>query len=320
MRIGLDVVGGDLAPTAAFDGAVAACAARPDIELILYGPEAEVEPLLAALSGQPPANLGLVHCPDIIAMDAHPAQAMRLQPHSSISVGLQHLKAGKLDAFISAGNTGALTVGSVYLLELYPGIHRPCIAGFYPTNDGYSLLLDCGANTDVKPDYLLEFAYLGSAYMREVYHIARPRVALISVGHEPSKGNQIVKQAHALLAQHTDTLNFIGNVEGWDLNRNTADVYVCDGITGNLITKLLESFYPYLKQYAPDNQQLEKINFEYIGGLPLLGVRGNVLIGHGSSTALAFENMVYRAAELSSSELLTRMPSLLEGLASRATS
>lgn len=317
MRIGLDVMGGDDVPKIPLLGAKAFCAEYPDVHLVLYGQMDVMEAGLKEL-GPMPANTSMVHCPQVIGMDEHPAIAIKQKPDSTIAVGLADVRKGKLDAFASAGNTGAVTAGSVLILELLEGLHRPTIGGIYPNNGTYSLLIDCGANTDSKPEYLLEFAYIGQAYMKAVYGMAKPRVGLLNIGHEHTKGNNLTREAYKLLNDHKDHLNFVGNVEGWDINRQNADVFVCDGFTGNVLTKMIESYYEYLSATLPAGLDLEFLNFERVGGLPLLGVKGNVMIGHGSSTPFALQNMLRRTRELVESRLLQKLPGELSGLTNTA--
>ncbi|MBX3102413.1 MAG: phosphate acyltransferase [Bacteroidetes bacterium] len=314
MRIGLDAMGGDFAPRSPVQGALAVLPALPaDVQLVLYGQRAAIEAEAASAGGVPP-GIELVDCPEVVLMEDHPALAMRQKPHSSIAVGLQHLAEGRLDAYISAGSTGAVTVGSIQILKLFEGLHRPAIAGVYPVEDKQVLILDCGANTDSKPEYLVEFAYIGHAYMKAVYGLENPRVGLLNIGEEPSKGNQLAKETHAMLQKHGHTLNFVGNVEGWDLNRYAADVFVCDGFTGNILMKMVEGYYPYLKKILPYTPELEQLNFERVSGLPLLGVQGNVIIGHGSASPQSIGHLVHNAQDLVRSGLVTSLPPLVSGI------
>jgi len=320
MRIGLDIMGGDYAPRNAVQGAIEALPHLPEnVQLVLYGQADRLQAEAADLGGVP-AAFEVVDCPEVVLMEDHPALAMRQKPQSSIAVGLQQLSEGKIDAYISAGSTGAVTVGSIQLLKLFDGLHRPAIGGVYPVMDKHVFILDCGANTDSKPEYLLEFAYIGHAYMKAMYGIENPRIGLLNIGEEPSKGNLLAKETYQLLQKHSHTLNFIGNVEGWDLNRYTADVFVTDGFTGNIIMKLVEDYYHYLKKLLPPSKELELLNFERVSGVPLLGIKGNVIIGHGSASPKAFGHLIQNAIDLVNSGISTSLPPLVSGIWKASTS
>jgi glycerol-3-phosphate acyltransferase PlsX len=308
-------MGGDFAPNSPIQGALDALPGLAQgMSLVLYGQEPVLRQTAESMGGIPDA-IEVVHCPEVVLMEDHPALSMRQKPQSSISVGLQHLAAGKIDAFISAGNTGAATVGSIQILKLFPGLHRPAIGGVYPVGKAFSLILDCGANTDSKPEYLVEFAYIGHAYMKAVYGIEKPRIGLLNIGEEPSKGNMLARETYAILEKHQHALNFVGNVEGWDLNRHAADVYVCDGFTGNIILKMVEGNYPYMKKVLPYSPELDEyFNFERVAGVPLLGVQGNVIIGHGNASPQAIQYLISHAEDLVRSQLVSLMPELVAGI------
>lgn len=313
MRIGIDVMGGDYAPLAPLKGCLKALSKLDkNTQIVLFGSKKEILQNDFKDSVINYVNLGkydIVDCPEIIQMYDHPAEAIKRKPSSSIVVGLQAHKNGEIDAFISAGNTGAMLVGSVLILGKISGLQRPTISALYPLPSGFSLICDVGANLDCKPEHLKDFAVLGSIYMKAVFHIDKPRVALLNVGEEKGKGNQQVKEAYELL-ENTEGIHFIGNAEGRDINRHLADVYVCDGFVGNILLKFGESFYDLFRKLKGDDLGiLQKFNFEAYGGTPFLGINGNVMIGHGISSEFAFENMILKAEELVNSQLVQKIKS-----------
>ncbi len=310
MRIGLDVMGGDFVPQAPIAGVASVLPVLPaDAQLVLLGDQAVITAELARQGiAIDPSRVQIVHAPSVIGMHEHAAKAFTAKQDSSIAVGIGLVKQGKLDAFISAGNTGAMLVGSVIALGTIEGVLRPTIGAFYPSKSGYAMFCDVGANTDCKPEMLVQFGMLGSVFMREVMHIDNPRVALLNIGEEPTKGNQVAQAAYQLFDAQRDRLNFIGNAEGRDMNRSMADVYVCDGFTGNILLKFGESFYDLMKEKLPHDEHVEEFNFERVGGLPILGVKGNIIVGHGISSPLAFHNMILRAADI----VHTQLPAKIE--------
>jgi glycerol-3-phosphate acyltransferase PlsX len=248
-------------------------------------------------------------------MDENPARAVVQKSDSTINVGIQALKEGQIDAFISAGNTGAVVAASVLKLGNLPGVSRPTLGAFYPYGDNhYSLICDVGANVDCKPEHLVQFALLGTVYMRAVMGIPNPRVALLNIGEEPSKGNLLAQQAYALL-QENPYINFVGNAEGRVLPKGFADVYVTDGFVGNILLKFGESLYELLREKVPPNPVLERLNYENIGGLPFLGTRGNIIIGHGISSPKAFRNMIFRALAIAKVNLSERIAEAFQAYA-----
>jgi len=307
MRIGLDVLGGDFAPKACIEGALMALALLdPQTELVLIGDNAQTESLLQELGSS--HTFQMIHAPDVIGMDEHPAKAFTQKTNSSIVAGMVAAKKGEIDAFISAGNTGAMLVGAVLTLGVVEGLHRPTIGALYPCKGHYSFVCDVGANAECKPEMLLDFAVLGDMFMREVMGVQNPRVALINIGEEKSKGTPLVQQAYQLLEQ--SGLNFVGNAEGRDLNKHFADVYVTDGFTGNVLLKFGESFYDLMKEKISNDAEVEAFNYENIGGTPFLGVKGNILIGHGISSPLAFKQMILRAQEIVRSGICQKIAEL----------
>lgn len=310
-RIVLDAMGGDYAPQATVAGAVEA--ARDGITVVLVGIEEQVRAELARAEGPTP-NIEVVHAPEVVAMGDHDARATVRRRDTSIAVGVELVRDGSADAFISAGNTGASLAVSLMRLGRLPGIERPAIGILLPTPRGVLLLLDGGANADARPAHLLQWARLGSSYMRTVRGLAEPEVALLNIGEEATKGSQVTVEAYGLLA--ASGLHFIGNVEGRDLPRRPADVVVTDGFTGNTVLKLAEGMSSMLFQELRDaaSQSLrarlggllirpvarrmrDRLDYRVYGGAPLLGLQGTVYIGHGPSDARAIGNAIRRADE-----------------------
>ena len=292
MRIGIDVMGGDFAPEQTIQGVILASKELPEnIRLVLFGEKNKIISCLRS-SNADESKFDIVHCPEVIGMADHPTKAIQQKPDSSISKGFQFLKEGKINSFASAGNTGAMLVGSMFSVKVVPGIMRPAIASLLPKeNGGWGLILDVGVNADCKPEVLQQFAVLGSIYAQNILNINLPKVALLSIGEEEEKGNLLVKETHQLL-KATDEINFIGNVEGRDLFNNKADVIVCDGFTGNVILKEAESFYSMIKKRSIKDAYFDRFDYEDYGGTPILGINSTVIIAHGISKAKAIKNMI----------------------------
>lgn len=316
MRIGLDAFGGDYAPQNPLQGVALALPELPNqIEIVLIGPESELRTQARQLHIPLEPPITLLHADEVIEMHENPSRSIVQKPNSSISVGIQALKEKKVDAFISAGNTGAVVAASVLKLGNLPGVSRPTLGAFYPYNENkYSLICDVGANVDCKPEHLVQFAQLGSVYMQAVMGIAQPRVALLNVGEEPSKGNLVAQQAYALLQQHSG-IHFVGNAEGRVLTHGFADVYVTDGFVGNILLKFGESLYELLREKVPPNPILERMNYENIGGLPFIGTQGNIVIGHGISSPKAFRNMIRVAASIVQARLTEKIAAAFKAYA-----
>lgn len=310
MRVALDGMGGDRAPEVAVQAALDLIR-DTDIEIALLGPQDTLRPLIGGQSMPP--GLSLHHAPDVVAMDDHPSVAMRQKRSSSIALGMQLVRSGEAQAFVSAGNTGAVMAHALLDLGRLPGVDRPALAAPFPTQRGVTLLLDVGANADARPSYLVQFAQMGVAYARSALGIAEPRVGLLNIGEEPGKGSQFAREAHELLA--AAGLTFIGNVEGKDLPRGLADVVVTDGFTGNVALKVAEgvaesligslrsallSRWHYKLAAAvlrPAFRDLaRRLDYSEYGGAPLLGVQGVVIIAHGRSDRRAISNAVRAAA------------------------
>ncbi|MEI6488230.1 MAG: phosphate acyltransferase PlsX [Bacteroidota bacterium] len=292
MKIGIDIMGGDYAPQATVSGAVLAYKELPkEVKIVLIGDEAQILAELAKL-GADPANFEIVNAPEVIGMGEHPTKAFTQKPNSSIVVGFHLLKEGKIDAFASNGNTGAMLIGCMFTIKTISGIIRPCITTLLPKEKGgVGLILDVGINADCKPDVLYQFAVLGSILSEHVYGVKNPKVGLLNIGEEPEKGNLVAQAAHGLM-KDTKDFNFIGNVEGRDVFNDKADVIVCDGFTGNIVLKQEEAFYELLKRRGIKDEYFERFNYEIYGGTPVLGINSTVMIGHGISTDFAVKNMI----------------------------
>jgi phosphate acyltransferase len=298
MKIGLDVMGGDFAPESTTQGAILARKElAKEIEIVLIGDQEQIISLLKKHSGNPD-DFTIVHAPEVIGMGEHPTKAFTQKPNSSIAMGFGMLKQGAIDSFASAGNTGAMLVGSMYTVKSIPGVIRPVITSIVPKiGGGLGLILDVGTNADCKPDVLYQFGILGNLYCKHVFNMPNPRIGLLNIGEEPEKGNLVSQAAHNLMKDSKD-FNFIGNVEGRDLLLDTVDVIVCDGFTGNVVLKVCEGFFMAMKKRGIKDEYLDRFNYENYGGTPILGVNGNVMIGHGISNAVAVKNMLTLSKEV----------------------
>jgi glycerol-3-phosphate acyltransferase PlsX len=307
MKIGLDIMGGDYAPKANVLGAIAAHPfLAPDEQLVLIGDTAQIKSLLSE-NDCDPNHFEFVHTEEVIGMGEHPTKAIVQKPNSSISVGFNLLKEGKIDSFASAGNSGAMLVGAVFSVKTIPGIIRPCLSTFLPKlSGGIGLMVDVGANADCKPDTLLQFGILGSLYAENVMNISDPKVALMNIGEEDEKGNMLSLATFPLM-KDTPLFNFVGNVEGRDLFNEKADVIVCDGFTGNVMLKLAESFYVLTKKRGLKDEFFDRFNYENYGGSPVLGVNAPVIIGHGISSPLAVKNMIFQSRDMINTGLVGKI-------------
>ncbi|MEZ2338164.1 phosphate acyltransferase PlsX [Mucilaginibacter sp. RCC_168] len=307
MKIGLDIMGGDFAPKAAVLGAIEAYKAlSADQKLVLIG-DKEIAATILQENNVSPDHFEFVHTTEVIGMGEHPTKAIVQKPDSSVSVGFQLLKEDKIQAFSSAGNTGAMLVGAMFSVKTIPGVIRPAMTTIVPKlKGGLGILLDVGANADCKPDVLVQFGVLGSLLAQSVYDITNPRVALMNIGEEEEKGN-ILSQATYPLMKETSLFNFVGNVEGRDLFSETADVYVCDGFTGNVILKLAESFYVITRKKQLKDEFFDRFNYEQYGGSPILGVNAPVIVGHGISSPEAIKNMILLSKNMVESKLVDKI-------------
>ena len=248
-----------------------------------------------------------IHADEVISMNEHATKALRKKPNNSISLGFNALKNKEIDVFSSAGNSGAMLVGSMFSIGPIKGVIRPSITSVLPKkNGGVGLILDVGVNADCKPDVLFQFAILGSLFAENVYNIQKPKVGLLNIGEEKGKGNLLTQSTYQLL-EDNDDINFVGNVEGRDLFNDKADVIVCDGFTGNVVLKLAESFYSLINQKNIKDDYFDRFNYEIYGGTPVLGVDGNVLIGHGISNENAIKNMILLGKDLINSNLNSKI-------------
>lgn len=307
MKIGIDILGGDFAPDANIAGAVLARKELPqDVTIVLIGDQDQILSGLNALNVTS-TGFEIVHAPDIITMHDHPTRAIPQKPNSSIAVGFDLLAKNEIDVFASTGNTGAMLVGAIYKVNTVAGIIRPCITSVLPTVDGNnSILLDVGSNADCKADVLYQFAVLGSLYAKNVYGIEKPRIALLNIGEEASKGNLLTIAAHKLM-EDSDEINFVGNLEGRDLFTGKADVIVCDGFTGNVVLKQAEGIYTLMRKRGIKDDYFDRFNYENYGGTPILGVKGNVIIGHGISNDKAVRSMLMHSYEVAKSGLANKI-------------
>lgn len=307
MKIGIDILGGDFAPDANVAGAILAKSLLPaEVKLVLFG---DREITLACLSkfGGNPSDFEIVHAPDVITMHDHPTRAIPNKPNSSIAVGFEYLAKQEINVFASTGNTGAMLVGAIYKINTIPGIIRPCITSVLPTiSGGNSILLDVGSNADCKADVLYQFGVLGSLYAKNVYGIENPKVGLLNIGEEETKGNLLTLATYKLLKE-SDEINFVGNVEGRDIFTGYADVIVCDGFTGNVVLKEAEGIYTLMKKRGIKDEYFDRFNYENYGGTPILGVKGNVIIGHGISNDKAVKSMILHSYEVAKSGLATKV-------------
>ncbi|HPI11627.1 MAG TPA: phosphate acyltransferase PlsX [Catalimonadaceae bacterium] len=311
MTIALDAMGGDFAPQAAVEGAVLAHRELKDnCELLLVGDRPAIERELSRLNVSPD-TFSIHHSPDVIEMGDHPAKAFSQKPESSIAVGFQLLKSGEAQAFCSAGNTGAMMVGAMFTVKALPGIIRPAIMGYLPKEDGrVGALVDIGANADCKPEQLNQFAEMGAIYAECILDIPNPKIGLLNLGEEEQKGSILTQAAYQLLKVNSN-INFIGNVEGRDIFNDKADVIVCDGFVGNVVTKMAEHFYEILHSRKVNDEFVNNLNYEVVGGSPIVGVDGNVVIGHGVSSPLAIKNMILVAQKMITSDMLLQLKSAL---------
>lgn len=312
MRIGLDVMGGDYAPEATIAGAVLALDDIPDTDrIVLIGDE---DAILGALSkhGVQAGQFDIVNATQVINMGESPTKAFSSKPDSSIAVGFKLLKKGKIDAFSSVGNTGAMLVGSIYSINAIQGIIRPATTALIPKeNGGVGVLIDVGTNPDSKPDVMVQFGLLGSIYARYVHGIDNPKVGLLNIGEEEDKGSLLCQSAFRLM-KATQDYHFIGNVESRDFFKDKVDVVVCDGFTGNIILKNMEAMFRLMMKRGLVDDFFARFNYENYGGTPILGVNGTVLIGHGISNSKAIKNMILLSRQVAEAGLAMKIRDAIE--------
>ncbi|MGI6703142.1 MAG: phosphate acyltransferase PlsX [Clostridia bacterium] len=309
MRIAVDAMGGDNAPLEVVKGCAGALDREQRLELIIVGKEEIIRDILQGYHSE---RITIQNATEVIGGDEAPVEAIKKKKASSMVVGMQQVKSGQADAFISAGNTGALLAGALLRIGRIKGIDRPALAPILPTVNGGAMLIDAGANAECKPVNLLQFGMMGSAYMKGVMGVENPRVALVNIGTEEGKGNALTKEAYRLLEK--SALNFIGNIEARGIPEGVADVLVCDGFVGNVILKLTEglamSLFAQLKREFTSNTAAkiaasvlrpglrrirDRLDYKQYGGAPLLGIKGGCIKAHGSSDALAIENAIMQA-------------------------
>ncbi len=324
MIIAVDAVGGDFYPEAPVAGSVEAVCAHDNLSVLLCGPQKIIEEELSNHSYDSD-RISVQHAPQIIGMDEAPAQAVKTKQNSSIVTALGLQKAGKCAGFISAGNTGALLAASTFILGKLKGVSRPTIAAIFPTVKGSRILLDAGANLEMRNEMYLQFARMGSIYAKEIMNIDVPKVGLLNVGEEDEKGTTQLKKAFRLLQKLPQ---FVGNVEGNDIFTAKADVFICNGLAGNLLLKLGESVPNVLPKFIGPTMKkmnlssaeselvikvlktsLNDFNPETVGGVPFLGVDGVSMVGHGGSNATAIKNMILNAVKCIESDLNDKMVS-----------
>jgi phosphate acyltransferase len=309
MKIGIDMMGGDFAPLEAIKG-IQHYTEEGNAHLVLIGDEDKINPLVTEYN-IPGNKYTVVHAPQVIGMHEHPTRALKEKQQSSIAVGFHLLASGKMDAFISAGNTGAMLVGSLYSLKPIEGVLRPTISTIIPKENGSTgLLLDVGLNSDCKPEQLNQFAVMGSVYAQQILGIENPRVALLNIGEEEGKGNLLAQATYPLLKENKH-INFIGNVEGRDVLIDKADIIVCDGFSGNIILKLAESLFEITGRKEIHHEYFDRFNFENYGGTPVLGISKPVIIGHGISKGKAFKNMIVVAEKMIEKDVMQILQSEL---------
>lgn len=325
MRIALDAMGSDRAPTVEVEGAVGALLDRPDLTLVLVGDREVVEAELAAHPDADRARIEVVHAPEVIDPGEAPTTAVRRKQNSSIVVGTRLVKSGDVDAFISAGSTGAVMAAAVLMLRPITGVDRPAVGSPVPSAGAPFFLIDMGANVDTRPTHLLQFAHLGTIYAQDLMGVAEPRVGLLNIGTEPGKGNEQTLETYALLSS-SPTLNFIGNVEGREVIRGACDVLVCDGFVGNVLIKFYESMAGFMAaelKREMEEQEVrldlgrlyQRLDYSTYGGAPLLGVNGVVVIAHGGSPPQAIRNGIGVAARSVESRMVEHIAARLGELA-----
>src|SRR5437016_7196734 len=319
MLIALDAMGGDHAPGPIVEGAVQAVAADPNLRVVLVGDRAQIEPILSRTGGVSD-RIELFHCTQVITMEETPVLAMRKKPDNSISRCWQLLAERKVDAIVSAGNTGAMVAGGLRLRLFLKNVRRPGIAAVMPTLRGPCVLLDVGANVSPKPEHLFQYGVMGSIFAKHILQKSQPTIGLMNVGSEEAKGHDLAKDTHALFKSSHLSGQFIGNVEGRDINKGTCDVIVTDGYVGNIVLKVCEGVFEFaVKMFAKEvlgaldterakgGQALQALvdHYDYSsqGGAPLLGIDGICIICHGSSGDRAIKNALGVAARYVASKL-----------------
>ena len=313
MRIGIDMMGGDYAPGSTIGGAILAKEALPaGVEVVLIGDQ-DVFRKHCDKHQIDPKGLIIEHTKDTVGMDDHPLKAFKEKPRAGLYLGQNMLMDGSLDGFCSAGNTGAMMVGAMQIITSIPGIIRPAIAAPVPNVDDHpGIMLDVGLNPDARPDVLYQYGSIGTIYSKLVHGIDSPRVALLNVGREESKGNLVTRSAYQLMNE-SSAYNFIGNIEPNEFFvESRAEVIVTDGFIGNMMLKQAEAFYRLVARKKVANGYFEMFNFENFGGTPVLGINAPLVIGHGISTETAVKNMLLHTHEVVVAELVSRIKEELD--------
>ena len=330
MRIYVDAMGGDNAPQAPVAGALEALEKNREVELVLAGPEETVRQTVDSVFQTEEQKkllnrVTIVDCPEVITNEEAPVMAVRHKKQSAIVDGMLKLRDGEVDAFVSAGSTGAVLAGGMFRLGRLHGVERPALAPLLPNGKDFFLLIDCGANVDCRPEYLHQFAQMGTAYMQTMRGVANPRVGLVNNGAEAEKGCALTKAAYEILSAD-DKLNFVGNVEAREITHDSADVIVCDGFVGNVILKFMEGVSGTLmgmikREMLADTRSKigallakpafrrvkKSMDYSEVGGAPLLGVSGNVVKAHGSCSAHAFACAIYQAEKMVTGDVVGKI-------------
>ncbi|WP_041324433.1 phosphate acyltransferase PlsX [Hippea maritima] len=329
MSVAVDAYGGDHAPQEVIKGIEFALRENSDLFVYLVGKEGELKGFIKGFEDSFRKRINIVDAPQVVRMSDKPSQALRLK-NSSMAVGINLVKEGKADAFMTAGNSGAAMALAMFTLGRIKGVSRPAIATLLPTLEGQMLMLDVGANVDCKPQHLLEFSIMGYVYAKHVAGIDNPRVAVLSNGSEPGKGNQLTLSSYDLLSK--SRLNFIGNIEGDEIYKGRADVVVCDGFVGNVVLKVSESIPDLIIEFLKEEIKRSfwykigfllakpafrvlksKTDYSSFGGAPLLGVRGSCIISHGRSNGVAIKNAILKAVKFSKEKVNDKIESAMEG-------
>ncbi len=329
VRIVLDAMGGDFALQSNIAGGISALKETNNrFHIIFVGKENEIKNELKHLKVKD-GNFSILNADEVLSMEDSPTDVIKSKKNSSISIGVNCQKENNAEAFVSAGNTGAVMTAGALFLGKIDGVNRPTIGAFIPTEKGFSFLIDAGANVDCKTHHLMEFAIMGSIYTSEMLNVKRPKIGLLNVGEENTKGNEVAIETNKLFSN--SDLNFIGNIEGGDVLRGIVDVIVCDGFIGNILLKFGESipsFFKFkFKEVAQKNfskkiligslkntfkQMFKSLDHEEYGGTPLLGVNGVVIIGHGSSSPKAIKNMILKAEDIINKKIVEKIASAIK--------
>lgn len=328
IKVAVDAMGGDFAPDNEIDGSLLAVNLNRSLEIVLVGNEELINKKLSERSDSSD-RISVQNASEVITMSDSPTEAYRSKPDSSLNVSLNLMKQNEVDAVISAGNTGAVLTHSVLKLGRIKGVGRPTIGSIFPTQNRMTMVFDVGASVDCKPTHLVEFAKMGSIYLKQVFGIDNPSIGLLNVGEEDSKGNEVTIEANKLLKE--SGLNYAGNVEGRDVLKGEVDIIVCDGFVGNIVLKFAEGVLDLLKfkfksyseksftnklkmgmAYGTLKNVMKEFDYQEYGGVPLLGVNGVVIIGHGKSTQIALKNMIFRAVEVVEKEVNRKIISSFE--------